>query len=232
MSQEPPFDELDTPRTEADVTSQTRFGPRPVPEGHHHPSERPEPRRIPPHGDVSPDGLRAYPRPSRLAKWVVWGGTGIAAAALTAGTVIAARHLSDLISGRDDDRPRPPRPTRHRRDPQPPAPRFAAPPAQVPQAPRPRPAQPQPARRNLMEEIEANTATLTSSVDNVVKSVTAAVAGFHGVASQASAIMREFGDAADLVRDILDRREPEGDATREANAETGPADHDPRTHRL
>ena len=94
-------------RTPADETSQTRFGPRPVPEGHRRPPGPVESRRIPPHGDVSPDGSHPWPRPSRGAKWLVWGGTGLVAATLTAGTVIAARHLIDLVS--DDDGPARPR---------------------------------------------------------------------------------------------------------------------------
>ena len=85
--------------TGADETSETRFGPRPVPEGHRHPAGPSESRRIPPHGDVSPDGSRVWPRPSPTAKWLVWGGTALAAAAVTAGTVIVARQLLDAATG-------------------------------------------------------------------------------------------------------------------------------------
>ena len=94
----PPSAEPDFPLTDADVTSETRFGPRPVPEGHRRPHVAPQPRRIPPHGDVSPDGKHTWPKPSRSARWLTWGGTAIAAAAVTAGAVLAARHVADLLS--------------------------------------------------------------------------------------------------------------------------------------
>jgi len=238
MSHQHPHDELDAPgitHTEADEVSETRFGPRPVPEGHRHPSGSPESRHIPPHGDVSPDGRHAYPRPSALAKWVVWGGTGLAAAALTAGTVYAARHIADMISGHDDGKPRrrrAPPPQRREDAPQPrmgfaaPADRMADP------APAPRP---RASRASLMDEIEANTASLSHSVEDVMRTVTTAVEGFRGVAGQASAIVREFADAADLVRDIIDRRPPDRGPAAQTGADpddAGPADHDPRSHRL
>lgn len=237
MSHQQPTDELDDPgitHTDADETSETRFGPRPVPEGHHRSAERPESRRIPPHGDVSPDGSRAYPRPSRLAKWVVWGGTGLAAAALTVGTVYAARGIAEMISGHDGGRPRRPRPSPHPSagESRPSPLQFSGPAADRPAAPQPRPRRPQ---KSLMEEIEANTATLTSSVDNVMHSVTAAVAGFRNIAAQANSIVHEFGDAADLVRDILDRGasdRSQGAHRADPEDENGPADHDPRSHRL
>jgi len=236
MSHQHPHDDLDAPgitHTEADEASETRFGPRPVPEGHRHPSGPTESRRIPPHGDVSPDGRHAYPRPSRLAKWLVWGGTGLAAAALTAGTVYAARHVADMISGHGGPKPRR---------------RPAARPYQPDDAAAPRmgfstpvhagdePAPPRPRRHtnrpSLMEEVEANTASLTHSVEDVMRTVTTAVEGFRGVASQANAIIREFGDAADLVRDIIDRRPGERPPATPAEEDAGPADHDPRSHRL
>ena len=245
MSHQPPFDEhrddLDRPQTEADVTSQTRFGPRPVPEGHRPHEDRADYRPIPPHGDVSPDGRRAYPRPSPLAKWIVWGGTGLAAAALTAGTVIAARHLLGT-SGRNHPRREPYRPEDA------PQPRMHL--STPPESPRePEPLGPRPQRRSLMEEIESNTATLTNSVDNVMRTVTSAVTGFRGVAAQTSAIVKEFGEAADLVRDIIDRRapvdpqaakrpfhaaprDPDTGEDPQDDEYAGPADHDPRMHRL
>ncbi len=284
MSHDPrDHDDLGVTRTDADETSQTRFGPRPVPEGHRRPAGPHESRHVPPSGDVSPDGSRAYPRPSRLAKWIVLGGTGIAAAALTAGSVYAARHLGDLISGNGTSKPqRRDRPRRHdgaaetrprmqnpdaddrarmrrneaRDQRAPPPPRDYSPPKAAP-------------RRNLMAEIEDNTATLTQSVDNVMRTLTAAVTGFRQVASQASAIVREFGDAAALVRQVIDpkaggapsaplRPRPSHPAPKDPTAQAerhghpapdlrhdplvhdptdgpesvGPADHDPRTHRL
>ena len=69
-----------------------------------------ESRRIPPSGDVSPDGQRIWPRPSLAAKVLVWGGTGIAAAALTAGTILAARRLGEIAGGGSHHREDAPRP--------------------------------------------------------------------------------------------------------------------------
>ena len=69
-----------------------------------------ESRRIPPSGDVSPDGQRIWPRPSLAAKVLVWGGTGIAAAALTAGTILAARRLAEIAGGGSHHREDAPRP--------------------------------------------------------------------------------------------------------------------------
>ncbi|WJS84440.1 hypothetical protein [Paracoccus sp. TOH] len=264
---EPPAD-----HTEADVTSETRFGPRPVPEGHRRPAAHHESRRIPPHGDVSPDGTRPWPHPSRGAKWLTWGGTTLAAAALTAGTVIAARRVIDLLS--EDEPPR-------RRGSL--APRFA----EMDQAEReamrrrtlqreaeaareaariraeaergrPRPRR-QP-RQSLMQEVDANTASLAQGVESVMRSVSSAMAGFRSVAGQATTIMQEFGDAAALAQGIFGRqgreeadtprpRHPQPDDRHGAHMPDlrddpllhdpmegpepeGPADHDPRTHRL
>lgn len=240
MSHEQPLDHPATDRdaamTEADVTSQTRFGPRPPPSGHH-PARGPRDyRRVPPHGDVSPDGRHAYPRPSPLAKWIVWGGTGLAAAAVTAGTVIAARKVADMISGHDEPRRDRDRDRDDRRDPdQAPAPRLhlSAPPEPTERdEPTPRNSQ---RRLGLMEEIEANTATLSNSVDNVMHSVTAALLGFRGVAGQANDILREFGDAADMLRAILGRQADHSappKAARTGKDQDTPSDGDPRSHNL
>lgn len=179
-----------------------------------------EPRHIPPHGDVSPDGRRPWPQPSPAAKWLVWGGTGLAAAALTAGTVIAARHLLGAMSG-DGTSPRPSRPPRES------APRFSEAPSrkhehsrQHSDAGKPGSGrqnahiqaetmrkQPRQQRRpSLMQEVEYNTESLSNSINHVMHSLNMAVAGFRDVAGQASMIVREFGDAAELVRGVLNRK--------------------------
>ncbi|WP_199260882.1 hypothetical protein [Paracoccus binzhouensis] len=252
-----PQDEQD--RNETEVTGETRFGPRPVPEGHRRPSSPYESRRIPPHGDVSPDGTRPWPHPSRSARWLVWGGTALAAAALTAGTVIAARRVVELLS--EDTPPR-------RRET--PAPHLAEANAAAREAARRRteaehnrPRRRRPPRQSLMQEVEANSASLAQGVESVMRSVDSAMAGFRSVAGQASAVMREFGDAAALARGIFDRpgreqaeapRTTRPDRPRaddrhgahmpdlrddpllhdpmEGPEPEGPADHDPRTHRL
>ncbi|MDS9467748.1 hypothetical protein RGQ15_09235 [Paracoccus sp. MBLB3053] len=228
-SHQQPFDDPERGEanlTDADVTSETRFGPRPVPKGHRPARDRLESRRIPPHGEVSPDGSRAYPRPSRLAKWMVLGGTGIAAAALTAGTVLAARQLSDMLGGDGRAKRRPqwpyrpddaPTPRMHLSEPAEPEPTS--------QKSTSRPGRKRP-RASLMDEIEANTATLTHSVDNVMRTVTSAVAGFRAVAAQSSEIVREFGDAADLVRDILERNSSSGKSRSRTRAQGFRPGHD------
>lgn len=213
-------------QTEAEATSQTRFGPRPVPEGQRHPAGPQELRRIPPHGDVSPDGSRAWPRPSPAAKWLVWGGTALAAAAVTAGTVIAARHLLDAASG-------PRRKTGPERSM---APRFADLTPEERAAMRRRvrdrdrddeearrlarlraaaeaeaeadPTHARPRRRpaprpSLMQEVEANTTSLQNGLENVMQALDTAVSGFRTVAGQTSGILREFDGAAGLIRGIF-----------------------------
>lgn len=259
-------------RTDADIETETRFGPRPVPEGHRRPAGPSEYRRIPPSGEVSPDGSRSYPRPSRSAKWLVWGGTALAAAAATAGTVYAARQIADLISGGHDEPPR-------RRQPEPL--RFSSPPRVQEQPPSRRPpvqsahdrfedeprprAQPRPERPrqapqrrpSLMQEIQSNTTSLGENVDSVMRTLSSAVAGFRGVAGQAGSIIREFSDAAALVRSIIDAKpsprqdfadvrpqrpaakRPTGPARRSAAPdlhgspiEDESAEINPRTHRL
>ncbi|WP_135058844.1 hypothetical protein [Paracoccus salipaludis] len=59
-------------------------------------------RPIPPHGDVSPRGGRTWPRPSMTSRVLVYGGMGIAAAAATAGAILAARKVADLVTGNDE----------------------------------------------------------------------------------------------------------------------------------
>ncbi|SMO57403.1 hypothetical protein [Paracoccus laeviglucosivorans] len=192
----------DAPLTDADVTSETRFGPRPVPEGHRRPHEHHDHRRIPPHGDVSPDGSRVWPRPSASARWLVWGGTALAVAGATAGAVIAARHIAQALG--DDDKPRRPAQPRGFAD----TGARMAPPGPPPSSGKPWHDEPHgrrgPRRRpRLMDEVQDNAASLSGSVDGMMRSLTTALSGFRTVAGQAGAIMREFGDAADLVRGVM-----------------------------
>ncbi len=56
----------------------------------------------PPHGRVTPDGKRAYPHPSLTARVLVWGGMAVAAAAVTAGSVLAVNKVVDLVAGDDE----------------------------------------------------------------------------------------------------------------------------------
>lgn len=276
-----PDDRPPITHNEADETSQTRFGPRPVPEGHRELAGPSESRRIPPHGDVSPDGRRVWPRPSPGAKWLVWGGTALAAAAATAGTVMLARQLLDAGAS-----------SRRRRGlERSMAPRFAElspeeraamrrrvrerdaedarhlaalraeaeAEARIPHdRPRRRPAPPRP---SLMQEVEANTASLQNGLENTMQALDVALRAFRGVAGQTSGILREFDGAAGLFRGIFGGGRNDADcgagsrARRSAAAheppmpdlrddpllhdpldgpdrDDGPADHDPRLHRL
>ncbi|MBM3604810.1 MAG: hypothetical protein FJX25_08645, partial [Alphaproteobacteria bacterium] len=93
-----PHPELSEPvPTEADHTSQTRFGPRPVPEGHQtaaaHKRRKTVSSRIPPSGRVSPDGRQVWPEPSLTTKIIVWGGVALGVAGVTAATSMLARKL-------------------------------------------------------------------------------------------------------------------------------------------
>lgn len=60
------------------------------------------PRRTLPHGDVTRDGAHAWPRPSMTSRVLVYGGAALAAAAVTAGTVLAVRKVADLVTGNDE----------------------------------------------------------------------------------------------------------------------------------
>lgn len=60
------------------------------------------PQRTLPHGDVSLDGKRAWPQPSMTSRVLTYGGAALAAAAVTAGAVLAVRKVADLVSGNDE----------------------------------------------------------------------------------------------------------------------------------
>ena len=292
-------DDDDTPPlTEAERISQTRFGARPIPKGHRRPKidRSDDYRRIPPHGDVSPDGQRIWPHPSTAAKLLVWGGTAAAAVAVTAGTALALRRIGDALSGDKPHRTaRPVRPARYGADdfgaqdpglrraerrqpkaqadpdhpvrersqafaarPQPrraqddrfadqplkgqrlgqrqgaplrdrhdvePADRYRDQPRHDDDEFRPRRRKP----RNLIAEFEDNSRRVTHSVDGLFGSLGTAMAGFLSVARQAGTIMREFGDAADLVRAVMDSTRKPGDEEPRPRAD---ADKDRRTHNL
>lgn len=164
-------------------------------------------RRIPPHGDVSPDGSRIWPRPANSSRLIVWGGTAVATAAATAGAVMLMRHLADSItsskqpasriySGDDDSAlgPRssaPAKPARTWTEANP-----AKPSVQKTKL-KPRKSRP------LIKEIEETSQRLTGSLDGVIASLGGALTGFCKVASQAGNIMRDFSDTADMVRTVL-----------------------------
>ncbi|MFI0395443.1 hypothetical protein [Paracoccus jiaweipingae] len=197
-------------RTEADVDSETRFGTRHVPKGHrasapYRPSHL-DPRRVIPSGDLAPDG-RPYPAPSLTARILVWGGIGVAAAAATAGTILAARKIADAVSGGDDDRRRDDASldAAHQR-------LSARSLARIEAEERARAAARAGARRRVaqpsfLREVRDTTQGLSGGLLGLIGSLNAAVTGFRAVAQQASGIIREFSDSADSVRHILDRQD-------------------------
>ncbi|WP_299359232.1 hypothetical protein [uncultured Paracoccus sp.] len=92
MSTSDSFDDQNRPRFGAPIDrSQEVYEPSPY-----------APRRSLPHGNVSLDGDRAYPTPSLTSKVLVWGGAAVAAAAVTAGSVLAVRKVADLVTGNDE----------------------------------------------------------------------------------------------------------------------------------
>lgn len=234
--------------TEADRTSQTRFGPRPVPEGHRTASPYPhrpaKASRIPPGGPVSPDGKEVWPEPSLTSKIVVWGGMAVGAAALTAGAVLATRKLADAISG-EDDRPARPAPYRGYDADRPDgslAPRFADMNEDEREAIRRRErdrarreaAQAAKTRsrasrsRNFVGEVTETATALTDGLNDVTRSLNSAFDGFRGVAAQANAIVAEFVAAADQLRGLMDR----GAAPTARDKPDSDQPDDPRSHRL
>ncbi|MDO5704880.1 MAG: hypothetical protein Q4G49_07365, partial [Paracoccus sp. (in: a-proteobacteria)] len=198
----------ETPGNEAHEISHTRFGPRPPMGKAARGAHRLDSRRIPPSGDVSPDGDREWPHPNLTSQVVVYGGAAIMAAAATAGVVLALRKVSDLISGDGNDvRPRV-------------APRFADLEDDERDAIRRRVREQarEDARHAARMRAQAarerhgprsNAAqSLSQRVDQVSGSLNgllSAFAGFRSVAAQAGNIAREFSDAADIVRSVLDR---------------------------
>lgn len=176
-----------------------------------------ESRRVPPSGKVSPDGRSAYPAPSTGAKIVTLGGAAIAAAALTAGGVLAVRKIADMVSGNDrldrraddaaerarervydDARGQPrakPRASGHD---------HAAPASsRTDRAPAPRRAPP-PRRQNFVEDVEQTAQRLNGGILGVIGSIGAAITGFRTVAAQAEGVVREFHATADSIRHFLD----------------------------
>lgn len=233
-----PTHDDDRPLTDADRTSETRFGPRPVPPGHRYPQSR----RVIPSGPVSPDGRSAYPTPSLGAKIAVWGGVALGVAGGTAAAVFAARKIAGAIA--DDPHPKS---ARHGSQ----APRFAQMDPEEREAMRrrvraqdhedrkeiarlradasqnrqpPRPAKPRAPKRNFVEDLIQTSTKLSESLEGVVKSVTIAMDGFRSVARQATEVISEFAETADQLRTVL-----RGDQGAGSPREAGDSD---RNHRL
>lgn len=190
---------------------QTRQAYRPA-----NPSRQIPSSRIPP-SDMGPYEGAQKRGPSLTNRLVVLGGAGVVAAAVTAGGILAARRLINAIDGDDDPK------NAGKRDHL--APRFA----QMgdderealrvrarerarrdrnelarlrAQAARERAAP----RRNLAHDLTDSATRLSGSLNGVVTSLTGALSGFRMVAAQASGIVREFSDAADIVRGVLNAK--------------------------
>lgn len=235
--------------TEADRTSETRFGPRPVPEGHKRTADYPYQDRVSsrviPSGRVSPDGRSAYPTPSLTSKIVVFGGIALGVAGATAGAVLAARKLAGLIGGDDRDHA-------GRRPAM--APRFAELDEDERDAIRSRvraqsrqdsretarlraeaSRKRQKPRRNVAHELTDTANNLSSGLDGVARALSSAFNGFRSVAGQATGIVSEFAAAADQLRGILGtgdtRRDTPATDDRDASFQDQERQRQ-RTHRL
>lgn len=219
---------------EAHHTTQTRFGPRPVPQPY---------TRLGPDGTARRRPAAEWPESSLTSKLVVWGGMGIVAAAATAGAVLATRKVAEAIAG-DDEEPVTRRNSRY-------APRFgnlpeddreevrrrvraqaiadqkeaarmrAAAARRRSNAPRPAPTQ----HRDIAGDITATANNLTSSLNGIMQALSSAVTGFRGVALQAGGIIREFSDAADTVRGVM------GNVSQQTGRQRNPQDAKPSFER-
>lgn len=233
-----PTHDTDLGLTEADRTSETRFGPRPVPGGHRSAAGL-QARRTIPTGRMSPDGRSSYPTPSLGAKIAVWGGVALGVAGGTAAAIFAVRKLAEAISGdssssRHDRQHRAPRfvemddddreamrrrvRTQDREDRQ----EFARLRAQASQG-RSR-ARPSSRQTSFVDDVIQTSTKLSESLEGVAKSVSMAMDGFRSVARQATEVVAEFADTADDLRAAI---KGEGPRSERANRD----DHD-RTHRL
>lgn len=243
--------------TEADRQSETRFGPRPVPEGHKTASPYPHrPMRsskVIPSGRLGPDG-KPWPEPSLTAKLLVWGGVAVGVAGATAAAVIATRKIADMIS--DDSGPRyqpvhhaPDVPLHDRRAPQTLAPRFAELDEEEREEIRRRSraqaredsrlaarrrvdaSRRRHGPRNVASGMTETATNLSAGLNGLAESLTSAFNGFRSVAAQASAIIGEFASTAEQLRGMMGRTDaaPARDQTDGDRAE---GDDDRRTHRL
>lgn len=236
-----PTHDDDRPQTEADRTSETRFGPRPVPPGHHGPKPSFQARRVIASGKMSPDGRSSYPTPSLGAKIAVWGGVAIGVAGGTAAAVLAVRKIADAISSdspsskyqRKFHAPRFVEMDEHEREAMrrrvraqenadhQEVSRLRAEASQHRPAQKPKMSRP---KGNFVEDLIHTSTRLSESLEGVAKSLSVAMDGFRSVARQATEVVAEFADTADQLRAAL-RGEKPGSAQRDA----GDSD---RNHRL
>lgn len=234
--------------TEADRTSQTRFGPRPVPPGHRTGADHPS------HDRALSGAGSDYPAPSLTSKIVVWGGIALGVAGATAATVMAARKVGDMM--RDDVSDTPARPRNYAPQQEYVAPRFKAMDddeqeamrrrvrararADEDEAARLRAAASRRRRkpkRNFAQDLTETASHLSSGLDGVTKSLANAFQGFRSVATQATGIVSEFALAADQLRSVMRGSEQAAqpaprDYPRGAEADEAATREHQRTHRL
>lgn len=204
----------------ADVPTETRMGRRPVPEGHI------------PHSGAG----RHRPAPSLTGRILVWGGIGVASAAVTAAAVIAGRQIGEIF--RHD----PPKPRPHL------APRFAEMDDEARQAMRDRARaradadefsrnrtraqaagealhEAQAPQRSFLAEANENVRHFGGAVAGAVAALATALGSFRNVARDTSGIMGEFDSAAKAVRSFLN-------PTGKPAAKPAAPDDERRQHRL
>lgn len=196
--------------TEADRDSQTRFGTRRVPEGHRTASPYPHRKmvssRIPPSGEVSPDGRHVWPRPSLAARIIVWGGVAAGVAGLTAAGVAVGRAIAG--NDRPEDRAHV-------------APRFAQIDEDEREAMRRRVraqaradaeaaarlrAKASRSRGTPAQRLTETANEVSTGLNAVVGSVLSAFEAFNTVASQARGVVDQFTRTADQIRDVTGTR--------------------------
>ncbi|MBC9248257.1 hypothetical protein H4P12_16410 [Paracoccus sp. 11-3] len=234
--------------TEADRTSETRFGPRPVPPGHRTGAGYPYQDRAASHGRSD------HPAASLTSKIVVWGGIALGVAGATAATVMAARKVGDMM--RDDVSEKPARPRPYTPQQEHVAPRFAAMDDDEQEAMRRRvrararadeedaarlrvaaSRRRRKPKRNFAQDLTETASSLSSGLDGVTKSLASAFQGFRSVATQATGIVSEFVLAAEQLRSVLRGSEQAGQPARRDDHQRADADdavtrERQRTHRL
>ncbi|MEE2859923.1 MAG: hypothetical protein ACU0DH_13805 [Paracoccus sp. (in: a-proteobacteria)] len=220
-----------SPPAEADRTSQTRFGPRPVPDGHltDDPTAR---HRI-------PSASRGLSKDASTAtKVIVWGGMALGVAGLTAAATMTARKLI----GPRHPAPRIQGPVH--------APRFA----EMTEAERDEvrrrvraqaleddresarlrveAAEARHPRGNFAQDLTRTATELTDSLNGVAQSISDAFESFRGVSRQANSILGDFVVAADQLKAILNGSPgPQPVAPEDRRPAAEPEDPD-RMHRL
>ncbi|MTD98695.1 hypothetical protein GIY56_00150 [Paracoccus sp. YIM 132242] len=236
-----PTHDDDRPMTEADRTSETRFGPRPVPPGHHGPKPSFQARRVIASGNVSPDGRSSYPTPSLGAKIAVWGGVAVGVAGGTAAAVLAVRKIADAVSGSShakhphrkfnaprfvemDEDERDAMRRRVRAQDHADRQEFSRLRAEASQHRHDRKPKAPKRKGNFVEDLIHTSTRLSESLEGVAKSLSVAMDSFRSVAGQATGVVSEFASTADQLRSAL-----RGDQPKAAQREAGDSD---RAHRL